>query len=300
MKTEMDICVPTCCMGDVRCLDVLLRSLGAFADLVSCNLLVSCNSGDQTVRKSLTDVCESHLARSLNIDFFEPKETHGSQQHGEALNRLFARTTSKHVVVADADIIVTSPRWLDFCKRHIDDGFFVVGTPYKEPQFMRQGDFPNVWCAMIDGNILRSAGLDMRPWGDAAIEEAGACASEARKKCDTSWRMAEYGLKNRLKYLSFSATNSKLSGLLCEWAAASRDAHGRRRAKSAGSRMAHLRAMEFAYPETDDVCCAHLFHAVRSCWNRRGNRLLSRRSRVDEWILCANMVIDAVKAVSTT
>jgi hypothetical protein len=280
-------------MGDVRCLDVLLRSLEAFADLASCDLLASCNSGDPIVKKALMDVCRMHPAKSLSIDFFEPKETHGSQQHGEALNRLIARTTSKHVVVADADVIVTSPGWLDFCKRRIDEGCFIVGTPYREPRLMWQGDFPNVWCAMIDGDALRAAGLDMRPWGDAATEDAGYFRSS--EKCDTSWRMAEHGLKNGLRYLPLSMTDSKLSGLLWEWAATFQDTRGRRRAKSAGSRMAHLRAMEFTYPGTGDVCCAHLFHAVRSCWDRRFQRISSRRGRVDEWVFCANVIIDAIK-----
>jgi len=295
----MDICVPTCCVGDVRCLDVLLRSLEVFADLASYDLLVSCNSGDQATRKLLTAVCAAHPARSLNIDFFEPKETHGSQQHGESLNRLFARTTSKHVIVADADVIVTSPEWLGFCKRHIDDGYFIVGTPYREPQLMWQGNFPNVWCTMIDGESLRTAKLDMRPWGDAAIEDIVGAHGYFRssEKCDTSWRMAEYGLKNGLKYLGLkylSATGSELSRLLyvppTAGATSRRNAHNRR-AKSARIRMARLRAMEFAYPGTDDVCCAHLVRAIRSCWNRRNRR----RSRIDEWVFCANMVIDAVK-----
>jgi hypothetical protein len=274
-------------MVDVRCLDVLLRSLATFADLASCDLLVSCNSGDPTVRESLTNVCRSYPARSLSIDFFEPKETPGSQQHGEALNRLFSRTTSKHAAVFDPDVIVASPRWLDFCKRRVDEGCFIVGTSYEAWQLKWQGDFPNVWCAMIDGDALRAAKLDMRPWAAGGDPEK----RDRSMSKDTSWRMAEYGLKNRLKYLPLSATHGKLSGLLSEWAATPRFARGQRDVETAALRMAQhvndLHAMEFAYPGTDEVCCAHLFHA--NCWNNRGP------SRVGRWITCANMVIDAVE-----
>lgn len=159
----MDVCVATCCQKDVKCLDILLYSLEKFANLASCNLLVSHNSDDTSVREMLVDICNSHPTKSLNIDFFDPEETLDSLQHGEALNRLIASTTSDHVIFADADVILTSPNWLNFCKRYIEDqGCFIVGTPYVTISKIWQGWFPNLWCAMVDGKILRSAGLDMR------------------------------------------------------------------------------------------------------------------------------------------
>jgi hypothetical protein len=303
----MDICVATCCLEDIKCLDILLRSLGAFGDLASCDLLVSHNSTKPHNHKMLAGVCRSHPTKSVNIDFFETKETQESQQHGEALNRLIARTTSKYVVAIDPDIIVTSPRWLDFCKRHIDDGCFIVGTPYEVPKLMWQGDFPNVWCAMIYGDALRAAGLDMRPYRDSPAQTpvwSGSKASddlgepdigwlpESTWKSaagawawsrDTSWRLAAHGLRNRLRYVPFSVTSGLLPGLLREWSVA-QAVHVRRRAGRAADRLARLRTFEFAFPGTDEACCLHM-HSVSKCRTRR-------------WTLCASMVLDACGAAS--
>ena len=290
----MDVCVATCSLEDIAFLDLLLRSLGAFADLAHCDLLVSHNSPDPHLHKMLTDVCQSHPAKSLSIDFFKTKETQGSQQHGEALNRLVARTTSKHVVVVDPDVIITSPQWLDFCKRHIDEGCFIVGTPYGPPRpaapghsvpdgapkSMWQGDFPNVWCAMIDGDILREAKLDMRPWDANATEPDGWTWSH-----DTSWRMAEYGLRNNLKYIPFSMTSRLLRRLLRKWSAESPRTRMRQHiGRAAVTRLDRLRTFEFAFPGTDEACCMHLGHGD---W---------RRCRAKRWVLCASTILDACAA----
>jgi len=302
----MDVCVATCCLEDIKCLDVLLRSLGAFADLASRDLLVSHNSPDPRLHKMLAEVCQSHPAKSLSIDFFETKETQESQQHGEALNRLFARTTSKHVVVVDPDVIVTSPRWLGFCKRHIDEGHFIVGTPYELPKLMWQGDFPNVWCAMIDGGALRAAGLDMRPYRDNPAQTpvwSGSKASDSFDEPDigwlpestwksaagswawsrdTSWRLAAHGLKNHLRYIPFSVTGGGLLPQLLRGWSAKASSGMYRRIESAAKRLARLRTFEFAFPGTGEACCVHL-HSISKCRTRR-------------WILCASMVLDACGA----
>jgi hypothetical protein len=276
----MDVCVATCCLEDIKCLDILLRSLGAFADLASCDLLVSHNSPNPHLHEMLTGVCQSHLSGSLNIDFFKPKETSRSQQHGEALNRLIARTTSKHVMVFDPDVIITSPRWLDFCKRHIDEGCFIVGTPYAPKLMWWQGDFPNVWCAMIDGDALRAAGLDMRPYRLERVADLGGPVDFQGLLSDTSWWMSEYALKNRLGYVSFSTTSKLLPKLLRQWSS-NVPITLRRRVRNAAYRLFRLGALEFAFPGTNDVCCAHLSHVG------------GRPRRASGWTLCANMVLDA-------
>jgi len=276
----MDVCTTICGLEDARCLRFLLRSLHEFASLASCDLLISCNSGDPSIRELVARTCAAHAPKSMSIDFFEAKETVNSRQHGESLNRVFARTTSKHVVVADADVIVTSPGWLDFCKRHIDDGCFIVGAPYSH--FTRgykgyaQGDFPNVWCAMIDGDALRAAGLDMRP--DVRFDETAGlwvlCGG-----CDTSGRLWHHARDNGLRYVSFSATKGGLLALLRRWSEGNPPAL--RRAKRAERRLAHLRSLEFCFPGTDNVCCAHLLHAA------------GRADRVNRWSVCADAILDA-------
>ena len=260
----MDVCTTVCGPEDAQCLHFLLRSLREFADLASCDLLISCNSGDPSVRELVTRTCAAHAPKSMSIDFFEPEETVDSRQHGESLNRVFARTTSKHVVVADADVIVTSPEWLDFCKRHIDEGRFIVGTPYsRSHKGYAQGDFPNIWCAMIDGDALRAARLDMRP--EVRFNEAKGrwvfCGG-----CDTSGQLWHHARDSGLRYVSFSETQGGLSALL---------------RKPALANLAHLRPLEFCFPETDKVCCAHLLHAV------------GKPDRVSRWGVCADAILNA-------
>jgi hypothetical protein len=274
----MDVCTTICGPEDVQCLHFLLRSLREFADLAFCNLLVSCNSKDQSVRDSIVRTCAASRAKSTSIDFFDAKETVDSRQHGESLNRLIARTTSKHIVVVDADVIITSPEWLDFCKRHIDSGCFIVGTPYRRrwKQKHAQRDFPNVWCAMIDGDALRAAGLDMRP--DVFFNEMTGKWTLA-SDIDTSGQLWYHAKEHRLHYVSFSETTGNLPALLRKWSDGNPQV--RRRSKSATRRLAHLHSLEFCFPGTDKVCCAHLLHAV------------GRPDRVNRWRICAEAILDA-------
>jgi hypothetical protein len=280
----MDVCTTVCGPEDAKCLAFLLRSLREFADLASCDLLVSCNSGDSSVRELVARTCATYAPKSVDIDFFEPTETVDSRQHGESLNRAFARTTSKHVVVADADVIVTSPGWLDFCKRRIDEGCFIVGTPYS--RFYRgykgcvQGDFPNVWCAMIDGDALRAAGLDMRPEVrfDKVTGRWVFCG------CDTSGQLWRHAMGCGLRYVSFSDTKGGLSSLLRRWSDGNPLAL--KRVKRAERRLMHLRSLEFCLPGTDKVCCVHLLHAI------------GHPDRVERWGVCADAIVDAILATS--
>jgi hypothetical protein len=287
----MDVCVATCSLNDIIFLDTLLRSMEMFADLASCNLLVSHNSPMPHLHDALTKVCQSHRAKTLDIDFFEPQEMQGSQQHGEALNRLIARTTSKHVVVVDPDIIITSPRWMYFCKRHIDGGCFIVGTPYGVPsgrlsrsyrhliskKIMFHGCFPNVWCAMIDGEALRAAKLDMRPWDASETELDRGAWSWSR---DTAWRLTDHGLRNNLKYIPLSVSGKLLHGLLRKRFSEA-TARMRRSINRAAVWSNRLGMLEFAFPGTDEVCCVHL----------------GRHSRANRLIFCASAILDVCGAV---
>lgn len=276
----MDLCVPTCCHEDVRCLDVLLRSLKKFAGLSSCNLLVSHNSSDGLLRKMLVDTCESYRTKSLSIDFFEPRETVDSLQHGEAVNRLVARTTCRYVIIVDTDVIVVSPGWLDFCKRHIDQGCFIVGTPYHMPKGFWQGLFPNIWCSMLNGDALRSANIDMRTkhiYFNKKINK-WVCLPPDR---DCGWRLAHHALENNLSHVSLECKPLK------ELFRSPHPGGGvAKKTRRAESQLDALEVIGFAYPGTNNICCLHLNHAVR------------RPERVDEWVAHAKIVVDAYSSSS--
>lgn len=278
----MDICVATSCLSDVRCLDSLLLSLGRFAGLASCNLLVSHNSRDPYLRRLLRGVCESHRPASLHMDFFDPTERVDSNQHGEALNRLFGRTSSRHVVVADPDTIVTSPDWAGFCADRIDAGDFMIGTPYRWPRRMWQGEFPNVWLAMLDGDELRSAGLDMRTEhirpNSAGTRWKLAPAADGYR--DTGWRLAQHAFSRGLGYVSLPASRGGLSSLM-RGMYRSLPEDSRSGAAAAMSRLASLRPMEFALPGSGEVCCAHMQGGSQGA------------SRADRWTACVPALLAA-------
>lgn len=276
----IDVCVHTCCRRDIECLGVFLYSLEKFADLASCNLLVSNNSSDAAVRKALVDICDSHPAASLHIDFFDTSETVDSNQHGEGLNRLFARSTSKYVIVADPDVIVTSPDWLDFCRRHIDQGCFIVGMPYVTPRRHWQGNFPTVWLDMLDGDALRSACLDMR------TQHIRFDAKANRWKCfgplarDMGWELAHHSFENSLDWISLKFMhNKRLAADMRSWHSVS----SKMSTKGAGEWLQELGALEYAYPGTDKVCCVHL---------GEGGLFGVGTPRTDKWVVCAKMVVD--------
>ncbi len=277
-----DVCVHTCCRRDVECLGVFLYSLEKFADLASCNLLVSHNSSDPHARKLLETICQSHTTKSLHIDFFEPKETVDSNQHGEALNRLFARTTSRHVIVADPDIIVTSPGWLDFCKRYIDQGCFIVGMPYSIPSRHWQGRFPTVWLDMLNGDMLRSARLDMRTRCVRFDAESGYWKCFGRLSRDMGWELAKHAFENNLDWISLTLSrNNKLAADMRSWT--SHSVPLRRSRRRAGKWLRELSAMEFLYPGTDEMCSVHLGN---------GGLYGVGTSRSDRWIISAKMAVD--------
>jgi len=282
-----DVCVHTCCRRDIECLDVLLYSLEKFANLASCNLLVSSNSADMAIRKTLIGICESHPTRSLNIDFFNPNETVDSNQHGEALNRLFARTTSKHVIVADPDVIVTSPGWLDFCKQHINQGCFIVGMPYETPEIHWQNDFPTVWLDMLDGDALRSAHLDMRTQHVRPIRRRRKApfwrlSGRRGQYRDMGWELASHALKNGLDWISLTlASNRRLASDMRAWTNPS--VPKRRAIRRAGKWLREIHPIEFLYPGTNELCCAHLGN---------GGLYGVGTPRTDKWVMCARMAVD--------
>lgn len=276
----MDVCVATSCMEDIRCLDLLLRSLDAFADLTSCDLFVSHSSPSAYLRRLVEAVCRSRPAASLTLDMFTPSSTVDSNQHGEALNRLFARTTSKYVMVSDADVVVTSPDWACYCRDRIDRGDFMVGTQYRRPKVMWQGSFPNVWCAMLDGEKLRSARLDMRTEHIRRAKARWVLAPDLHgMHRDTGWRLAEHARESGFGYTTLPETKAGLSSLMQGQGPTGKA--GRRRLAMADRRLRHLRSMLFAFPGTDDVCCAHMVRAS------------GRPDRVNRWKMCADTMLDA-------
>lgn len=279
----IDVCVHTYCRRDVECLDVFLYSLERFAGLAFCNILLSCGSSDPIVRKLLTEVCDSRPARSLNIDFFDPVETLDSNQHGEGLNRLFARTTSKYVVVADPDVMVVSPDWLGFCRRHIDLGCFIVGAPYEMPGEHWQGRFPTVWLDMLDGDELRSANLDMRTKHIHFDARANRWRLSGRKSRDMGWELAKHAFENELDWISLTLARDRRMASDMRSQGGFAPVSLQRARRRAGKWLQELNAIEFLYPETDELCCAHLIN---------GGLHGIGTPRTDKWTACAKMVVD--------
>ena len=122
----IDICIATCCRVDILCLDQLLYSLNVFADLESCNLIISHNSGKRSLLKLIQETCDRYPRRSLRIDGFVSKEPAG-RQHGESLNRLIAQSASEPVVLMDTDVMITSSRLRAFCEQPLS-GRFMIGV----------------------------------------------------------------------------------------------------------------------------------------------------------------------------
>lgn len=285
----MDVCVATCCARDVRCLDILLYSLEKFADLASCNLLVTHNSADTSVREMLVRICESYHTTSLSIDFFDPKETVDSNQHAEALNRLIASTTSDHVIFADADVILTSSNWLSFCTQLVNQGCFIVGTQYPSHHLMWQGRFPNLWCAMLDGKALRSAKLDMRTTHTQFNTKKNKWVLsnvEKNKARDASWELADHAFRNKLDWISLSPGIGMLSTGMRSWTSPS--AILQKRIGQAGKCLQKLRPREFKNPETGELFCAHLCNGALRGFGT---------SRSDQWISCAKVAVDYAEQV---
>ena len=196
----MDVCVHISTDLEVRCLDALLYSMSVFADLESCNLLISLNNKE--LHPKLQEMCSSHKTNSLHLDLFDPpkEDSSGNNQHGSGLNRLIKKTTMDTVMLVDPDVLILSHGWRRFCENAvINDGMFIVGTPYHyaKAELLWQGTFPNCWCSVLNGWELRNCDIDMRPrFRKPPPERAPEAWAPPRgfggRTHDTSWEMARY------------------------------------------------------------------------------------------------------------
>lgn len=306
----LDICIPTCCEMDILCLDQLLYSLNVFADLESCNLIISHNSGKRPLLNRIQETCSRYPMKSLRIDNFTSKEP-TSHQHGEALNRLIAQSTSEHVMLVDSDVIITSSRWREFCENNIS-GKFMIGTPYVQPQHMWQGDLPNSWCTFIDGYELRSAGLDMRSNAVKSGKKHIWIMSDfwgARK--DVSWELGLHARDHALDCISLPFNGNKAANRKRNHYAGHRiflaagkpalashvQKHTRRLRGSRANRtlrnsgqnaavnLTNLHPLEFRLPSTNEICCLHLYGVTRN----------SGRAR--HWDSCAKEIVDVCRQI---
>lgn len=274
----MDVCVHISNEADIRCLSALLYSMSVFAELESCDLLLSLNA--PALEGRLQQVCSIYPARSVSVDAFEPSVTvrHNvfdgkpATQHGEGLNRLIRRTTSPLVILVDPDVLVVSPRWRAYCEDAVLNGAFIVGTPYHngKARTLWQGTFPNAWCSVIDGRELRHSGADMRPGfrqppATAAPSAWAPPGGFGRQRLhDCSWELARHAAVERLPHVSFDFSRGKLGG----------------RAGAALSGLSPL-PCEFSLPN-DEICCLHLMHARRT-------------ERTKMWLSVAWKVVDAIR-----
>lgn len=308
----LDICIPTCCEVDILCLDHLLYSLDVFADLGSCNLIISHNSGKRTLLNRIRETCDKYPKRSLHIDSFISKEP-TAHQHGEALNRLIAQSTSEHIVLMDSDVIITSPRWRTFCEDNIP-GRFMIGTPYAQPQHMWQGDLPNSWCTFIDGHELRSAGLDMRSnavWGKSGKKHTWIMPDFWGERKDVSWELGLHAKNRSLDCISLPFNGNKaasqrrshyagqrifLAAGKSELAAHVGKHTGRLRGsranrtlrnsgKNVGANLTNLHPLEFRLPSTNEICCLHLYGITRN------------PDRARRWDSCAKEIVDVCRQI---
>lgn len=273
----MDVCVHISCVADVQCLSALLYSMSAFAGLESCDLLVSLDSPSLETR--LLEVCSLYPVKSVSVDAFDPSPRHPSRRrwratrHGEGLNRLIRRSTSRLVMLVDPDVLILSPRWRMFCESAVAAGAFAVGTPYhhKKARTLWQGVFPNAWCSVTDGRELRRSGADMRPdfrrpkgLAPAAWAPPGGFGGRLH---DCSWELARHAASKGLPHVSFEFSSGKLSQSL---------------GGDVGDALVRLSPGEFSLPD-GEVCCLHLMQA-------------KRRKRTEEWLSEAWGIVDACLA----
>lgn len=247
----MDVCVHISTDLEVYCLDALLYSMSVFADLESCNLLVSLN--DKELYPKLQKMCSAHKTGSLCLDLFDSvgENCSGNNQHGSGLNRLIKQTTMDTVMLVDPDVLILSHGWRQFCENAvINDGIFVVGTPYHnaKAELLWQGTFPNCWCSVLNGQELRSCDIDMRPRfrkpppGKAPDAWAPPRGFGGRKH-DTSWELARYSALNpHRQHISLGFSEMQMASQF---------------AGAEVSAMDGLNPLLYVLPD-GEICCMHL------------------------------------------
>lgn len=281
-----DICVATHTKWDIMCLDILLYSLSRFADLPSMNVFVSNNSDGMD--EMLENTCLKYDMMSLHLDCFKTTVPAGNLQHAEMLNRLISSTTSKHVVLLDPDVIITSSCWRTWCESRMDNRF-LIGTPYVHPERAWVGDIPNSWCTFVDGDTLRGANLDMRPQVRYRARKKRWVLSGRRVR-DCSWRLGWYLRRRKLNYISLPLTESKN---VCTWIEKRLrrlrgDKNQRYVRKFLGRQVLDdlkaTRPTGYRLPDSGNIgkaCCLHL----------KSNHRIRPRT-LKRWIACGKRIVD--------
>jgi hypothetical protein len=170
---------------------------------------------------------------------------------------------------------------------------------------MWQRDFPNSWCAFIDGPELRSAGLDMN---SNAIYDGKRWIMPGfwGERKDVSWELALHGRNRALDYIVLPFNNNKaalrrrshyaghrifyatgkplLADHIKNHTHRLRGSRANRALRRAGQQatadLLKLHPLEFCLPNTNEVCCLHVYGITRN------------PARARQWSACANRIVD--------
>lgn len=222
--------------------------MSVFADLKSCNLLISLN--DKMLYPELQTMCSRHKTGSLYLDLFD-SDHGGNEQHGDGLNRLIKKTTMSTVMLVDPDVLILSHGWRRFCENAvINNEIFMVGTPYHnaKAELLWQGTFPNCWCSILNGWELRNCDIDMRPRfrrppPGKAPEAWAPPRGFGGRKHDTSWELARYAALNPHRgYISLEFSKLQMASQF---------------AGESVTAMDKLDPLLYVLP-SGEICCMHL------------------------------------------
>ena len=178
----------------------ILQALYEFNDVKLFNVVIVDNSRPNE-NHELSALAEQYKSfQNIEVVFAQSSVENPSVQHGNALNEILRKTSSKYLLIQDPDFFFVQKNYLEKFESYFSEGCVAAGAPYKLSKNILTGnkDFPAAFgCA-----YLREALLDL---DFSASADASEISQIGR---DVGWRIRER--LSSQKYLSFRQVQSKL------------------------------------------------------------------------------------------